>query len=310
MINRNILITTSTFGKVDEKPLRLLEEAGFNITLNPYGRTLNVSESLELMPGVSGMIAGTEKLNGEVLNAANELKYLCRLGAGMDNVDFDVAKKKSITVENTPSAHVKGVAELTLAGILSLLRRIHISDRDLKAGVWEKYMGGLLYGKKVGVVGFGRVARHLTKLLMPFEVEILAYDPYIDNKVSGEAVTFTTKEYLFQNADIISLHLPYSADNHHIINESAFSTMKDNVTLVNVARGGLIDEIALYDFLNKNIRASAYLDTFEQEPYKGKLTELDNILLSPHIGSYAREVRIEMEMMAAENLINFFKNYG
>ena len=139
-----LLTTTSSFGKVDSTPLQMLEAAGFEVTLNPYARTLSIEESLLTLNDYDALIAGTEKLNAEVLSAASKLKYLCRLGAGMDNVDFEAANRLNIVVENTPSAHVDGVAELTLGGILSCLRSIANAHTNITNGVWEKPMGRLL----------------------------------------------------------------------------------------------------------------------------------------------------------------------
>jgi D-3-phosphoglycerate dehydrogenase len=305
-----ILITTSSFGKVNPKPLELLKNAGLDVTLNPHGRTLKVEESLELMKDYEGLIAGTETLNKEVLSSANSLKYLCRLGAGTDKVDFDAAKELNIKVENTPDAHVKGVAELTLAGMLSLARHVHSSDADIKVEIWKKQMGFLIHGKTVGLIGLGRVSKHLVKLLKAFEVKIMAFDPYPDENFAKEHnIELVSPSQIYADSNIISLHIPYAKDNHHLIAAKEFDQMKKDVMLLNVSRGGLINEKDLHDFLTKNKEAKAYLDTFENEPYSGDLIQLDNILCTPHIGSYAAETRLEMEMDAAQKLINFF-NHG
>jgi D-3-phosphoglycerate dehydrogenase len=304
-----ILITTSSFGKLNDQPLKLLQEAGFEIQLNPYKRTLKVEESLEIMKGVDGMIAGTEKLDKEVLSKAGDLKYLCRLGAGTDKVDFEAAKELNIKVENTPDAHLKGVAELTLGGILSLARHIHTSDAEVKAGDWNKRMGFLIHGKSIGLLGLGRVSKHLIKLLKAFDVKIRAYEPFPDKKFANEFdVELVKEDDVYRNSDIISIHIPYSKENHHLVNKEKLEMMKKDVMLVNASRGGLIDESELLNFLSNNKQAKAYLDTFEEEPYKGDLLKLDNILCTPHIGSYAAETRLQMEMDAAQKLINFFKN--
>lgn len=306
---KKILITTSSFGKMNKEPLEMLKKEGYDIQLNPYGKTLTVEQSLELMQGVDGMIAGTEVLNKQVLSVAGDLKYLCRLGAGTDKVDFDAAKELGIKVENTPNAHVKPVAELTLGAILSLARHIHVSDAELKNGNWNKQMGFLLHGKIIGLMGLGKVSKHLVKLLKPFEVKILAYDPYIDKEFArNNNIEVVDEKDLYQQSNIISLHIPYTKENHHLINKDSLGLMKDNVMLLNASRGGLIDEEALSEFLTSNKEAKAYLDTFEKEPYDGKLSKLDNVLCTPHIGSYAAEGRFEMEKEAAEKLINFFNN--
>lgn len=304
----SILTTTSSFGKVDPRPLQLLKEAGFEVTLNPYGRTLTIEESISILEGYDGLIAGTEKLNEIVLASAKHLKYLCRLGAGMDNVDFEAAAKHGIKVENTPSAHVDGVAELTLGGILSSLRGMATAHANLTQGNWQKPMGTLLRGKTVGIIGLGQVGKRLVALLKPFEVKILAYDPYQDAEFAkANDISFVDLTTIAAQSDIITLHMPFTKEARYLIDQSFLSKCKKSVLIVNASRGGLINEVDLLEFLSSNPSASAYLDTFEQEPYSGPLCALSNCMLTPHIGSYAAEVRINMEMEAAQNVINFFK---
>jgi D-3-phosphoglycerate dehydrogenase len=303
-----ILTTTSSFGKVDPKPLQLLREAGFEVTLNPFGRTLTIEESISVLEGYDGLIAGTEKLNAQVLASARHLKYLCRLGAGTDNVDFEAAEKQSIKVENTPSAHVDGVAELTLGGILSSLRGMATAHKNLTQGNWQKPMGTLLRGKTVGIIGLGQVGKRLVALLKPFEVKILAYDPFQDaDFAKANEISFVDLTTIAAQSDIITMHIPFTKDAKHMIDQAFLSQCKKSALIVNASRGGLINEVDLLEFLSANPSASAYLDTFEQEPYHGALCAISNCMLTPHIGSYASEVRINMEMEAAKNVINFFK---
>lgn len=302
-----ILTTCSSFGKVANETLAMLQNAGFEVVTNPHGRKLTREESFDLMPGFEAMIAGTEKLDREVLANSPDLKYICRLGTGMDNVDLVAAKELGIVVENTPDAHVKGVAEITLAGILSVARHLHIADARLKKGVWKKHMGRLLEGKKIGLIGLGRVAKHLVRLLQPFEPVIVAIDPHPDHEFAeNHGIRFVDKAQLMAESDIISLHIPYTKENDNYINTEEFDLMKDDVILINASRGGLVNEEELFRFLSDNQQAYAFFDTFRDEPYAGQLTTLDNVLLTPHIGSSANETRVEMERAAAQNVINHF----
>ena len=302
-----ILISTSSFGKDIRTPLSILEKAGFEVHLNPHGRQLTIEESKELLQGKVGLIAGTEKLNEEVLSTATDLKYLVRLGTGMDNVDFNITNQKGIVVENTPNAHVDGVAELALAGILNSFRSIAWNDQQIKAGNWVKPMGALLKCKTVGLIGFGKVAKRLSLLLQPFLCNIIAFDPFFDEEFAKKwGIQQVPLETILEKSNVISLHLPFSEDNRNIINAASFSRMKNDVLIVNSSRGGLIDEASLFDFLKNNSSAKAYLDTFEKEPYNGKLCSLDNVLMTGHIGTYAKEVRLSMEMEAAQKMIDFF----
>lgn len=304
-----ILITTSSFGKQDSGLLQILLENKLSYKLNPYSRKLTeaeVSELIELHQPV-GMIAGVEVLNRQVLEKAKNLKVISRAGVGMDSVDLQAAKDLGIVVTNTPDAPTIPVAELTLSMILSLLRRIHISDASIRHGEWIRPMGNLLYEKTVGIIGCGRIGSYVAKLLSVFECSVLGCDPA---RPVGDCFTLVAMDEILSRSDIISLHLPYSIENHHFMNEERIRSMKQGAILINAARGGLVDEEALYDALVSKHLDGAAIDCFEEEPYNGKLKKLDNVLLTAHIGSYAKEGRSMMEKQAVENLILELKKIG
>ncbi|MCI0395258.1 MAG: phosphoglycerate dehydrogenase [Chloroflexi bacterium] len=307
----HVFISTSSFGNMDRQPLAMLEAAGIVYRLNPYGRKLKPEESVQLLVGVDGLIAGTELLDRGVLAQAPRLRIVSRCGTGLDSVDLAAAAELGIRVTNTPDAHVDAVAELTLAGILDLLRRVSCADHLVRQGQWVKPMGRLLRGKTVGIVGLGRVGKALVQLLQPFAVTVLAYDPYQDPVFAGQyGVRYIPLEELLGAADVVSLHLSYSRELRHFVDGTRLALMKPEAILVNVARGGLVDEAALAACLQSGRLAGAYLDTFEQEPYQGPLAGLENVVLTPHIGSYAAEARLRMEMEAVENLLRFFQENG
>lgn len=303
MSERIIAISTSSFGKENARPLDLLAERGLSWRLNPHGRTLTEDEAIEHTRGAVGLIAGTEPLTERVFAALDGLKVVSRVGIGMDSVDRAAAERCGITVINTPDAHVDAVAELALGGILAALRHIARGDRAVRTG-WTKPMGGLLRGKTIGVVGLGKVGRALVALAKPFGVAVLAVDPVRDDAwAAAHGARYVELPELLREADVVSLHVPYHRDRHHMIGADQLAVMKPTALLVNTARGGLIDEVALAVHLRANKRAGAYLDCFEKEPYSGPLAELDNAVLTPHIGSYAREARVQMEEEAVRNLL-------
>ena len=306
---RKILITTSSFGKQDSSLLQILSKNGLSYELNPYARKLTESEVSELIEQHQpiGMIAGVEPLTRRVLEKAKKLKVISRAGIGMDSVDLQAAKDLGIVVTNTPDAPTIPVAELTLGMMLSLLRRIYISDASIRRGEWVRPMGNLLHNKIVGLIGCGRIGSYLAGLLSSFGCIVLGYDPLIEK---NNNCTLVNLEKILSDADIISLHIPYNQDNHHFINAERIKSMKKGALLVNVARGGLVDEGALYEALCSGHLGGAALDCFEQEPYTGKLKDLDNILLTAHIGSYAQEGRTMMEKQAVENLIQELRKAG
>jgi D-3-phosphoglycerate dehydrogenase len=306
-----ILISTSSFGQADRKPLDLLETAGVEYQLNPHGRQLKPDESIALLSGMHGVIAGTEKLDQNVLSQIPGLKVISRCGVGLDSVDLKAAAELGMRVYNTPEAHVDAVAELALAGMLDVLRQVSATDQKIRRGEWHKPLGNLLRGKTVGVIGLGRTGKALVKLLQPFAVTVLAYDPIRDDEFALKYhVTYLELNELLARADIVSLHVPYSKEIHHLLDDARLSLLKIGAIVVNCARGGLIDEQSLTNRLKDGRLAGAYLDVFEEEPYKGPLIELSNVVLTAHIGSYAAEARVRMEIEAVENLLRGFSELG
>ncbi len=256
-----VLVTTSSFGKVDKRPLDLLAEAGHEVTVNPHCRKLSIEESKELLPGYDALIAGTEKINLESLSTTSSLEYICRLGAGMDSVDFNATKERNIKVENTPSAHVDGVAELSSWGMLSCLRTAAQAHHNLKTNVWKKPMGSLLKHKNVGIIGFGQVGNRMVALLKPFNVSILANGAYPDTDITQKnTVTLTSIENLLSASDIISMHVPFTPHNNYLLDTPQFDLVKKDAIVLNVSRGGLIHEEALCQFFTEYKTAAAYFD--------------------------------------------------
>lgn len=297
-----IVITTTSFGIYDEQPLHYLKEQGFEVVLNPYKRKLTNEEVVELCEDAVGIIAGTETIAGEVMQKLKKVKVISRCGAGLDNVDLKAAQKLGISVYSTPDAPTQAVAELTVGLIMALLRKISLMDRETRGGLWEKRMGSLLLGKHVGIIGFGRIGRKTAELLRAMGANVSYTDPVVKEKQTGSFKKVEFKE-LLKNSDIVSLHLSYSKENYKLIGKNEFFSMKQGAFLINCSRGGIVDEEALYFALKGGKLAGAALDVFEQEPYNGPLKELDNVILMPHIGSYAKEARIEMEKQAVRNLL-------
>jgi D-3-phosphoglycerate dehydrogenase len=297
-----IAITTTTFGEYDNSYIKICEDKGFDIVINPYGRKMQPEELVEFAKEAVGIVAGTEFITKDTLKKLPNLKVISRCGTGMDNIDLETARSLNIKVFNTPDAPTLAVAELTLGLILALLRKINTVDRDIRSSKWEKRMGNLLSGKKVGIVGFGRIGRKVAELLATFKCDIAYADPFIEDNLLG--FNKLSKEDLLKWADIVSLHV---SAKEIILGEKELNLMNKGSWLINVSRGGVVDEKALYKFLKDGWIYGAALDVFEKEPYNGPLKELDNIILTSHIGSYAKEVRIKMEKEAVENLLKGLK---
>ncbi len=301
----NIYITTTTFGTFSSRPFELLEENQINYSLNDRGRKLDEEEIVNLLKSYEGLIAGTEVYSTEVLCKLSKLKVISRLGVGMDNIDLDYAKAKGIKVFKTQASPGIAVAELTLSLILDLLRKVSLQNNRLKSSNWEKQMGELLTGKTIGIVGLGNIGKQLVKILSGFKVKVLAYDIVEDNTFAKKNdVGYVHLEKLLKNSDIVSIHLNLSSKTKKLIDYEKLKIMKKNALLINVSRGELIDELSLLKALNEKLIQGAGLDVFENEPYNGPLINYDNVVLTPHVGAYAKEIRTKMELEATENLIN------
>lgn len=304
-----VQVTTSTFGKAGSKPIDYLNSKEIPFKTNPYGRRLTEEEAIEVLAGADAVIAGTEPLTEKVLSELPDLKIISRCGTGMNNVDLEAAEKRGIKVFNTPTIHVDGVAELALTATLASLRKVVRNDTTVRTGEWKKKMGRSLYGKNVGIIGLGKVGRKFADLLSPFTSSLFFYDPFVeaDNAIANGFKKVSLDE-LFERSDVISIHVPYTKENHHMINAENLSHAKKDVVLTNTSRGGLINEDDLFLFLKDNSEAAAHLDVFEEEPYDGRLRELENITLSPHVGTSTKETREEMELEASINLVNALEN--
>jgi D-3-phosphoglycerate dehydrogenase / 2-oxoglutarate reductase len=243
-----VLITTSSFGEVDPKPLEQLKQTGLEVILNPFGRKLTEAEVLDMILTHQpvGILAGVEPLTANVLSQASKLKTIARAGIGMDSVDLGAAESLSISVTNTPDAPTVAVAELTMGMILSLLRLLHTSDASIRSNGWERPMGRLLHGKTVGIIGCGRVGIMLANYLQTFGCTILGSDPA---SPICEGIRFMEPDQLLSTSDLVTLHMPYSPQTHHFIDSKRINQMKRGAFLVNAARGGLIDEEALLQAL-------------------------------------------------------------
>ena len=304
-----VIISTSSFDFDHNVAVQYLLHEGIAVSGNPHGRKLTEDETIALLgEDTVGMIAGIEPLTERVFSSARNLKVISRCGSGLDSVDLAAAQRHGIAVLNTPEAPAQAVAELAMGLILSALRLICQTDRQLHEGTWPRTQGRLLAAQRVGIVGLGRVGRRVARLCQAFEAKVVAHDSFV--KESPEGVEMVPLDKLLEEVDIVSLHLTYDADTHHLLNRNTLASMKPGSVVVNTARGGLIDEIALAEALTSGHIGAAALDVFEEEPYKGPLIQCGNAILTSHIGSLARESRQRMELEAAENLIRGMVDAG
>ena len=300
---KKILTSPSSFGQISSEPFDLLLKNGFSYINNPYGRKLTEDEVIELASDCVGIVAGVEPFTKRVMDSLPNLKCISRVGVGMDSIDLDYAKKKSIKVINTPYGPTRSVAEFTISLTLSLLKKIPQSDSLIRQKKWKKQLGNQLLGKKIGVIGLGKIGCLVAELFLKLGNNVIGYDinpnKNLINDIDIQLVKF---DDLISNSDIITIHVPGS--DVPLITTSEIEKMKNNLILINVSRGGVVEESDLYNALkNKRIYGAA-VDVFENEPYSGPLTNLNNIILTPHIASYAKEGKLKMEIDSVINLIN------
>jgi D-3-phosphoglycerate dehydrogenase len=299
-----VLIATHPFGSTGREPLDLLEATGWELVANPHGRRLRAGEVSDCLCGIDAVIAGTEPYNAETLASAEQLRVISRVGVGLDSVDLGYCRERGIQVTYTPEAPADGVAELTVANILNLLRHIHASDRSVRERAWNRLMGKLVREVTIGIVGAGRIGSRVIRLLEPFEARILVTDTNPEAViVEHPNVARVEPEELLQESDIVSLHIPHNRSNHHFMNRERLGKMKTGAMLINTSRGPVVDESALTDALLQQHLGGAALDVFENEPYEGPMARLDNVVLTAHIGASAQASRYRMELGAAEDCI-------
>ena len=304
-----IFLAPTTFGHYSYQPIKFLEEYNFEHRANSIARKLLPKEIIELAHSAEGIIAGTETYSEEVIERLPNLKVISRLGVGMDNIDLKAAKEKGIKVFKTKTTPAPAVAELVLGLMINVSRHISQSDQLIKNGSWKKEMGCLLQGKTLGIIGLGIIGKALIRLVQGFDFTVLAYDRVKDEKFQKEySVKYSELDTLLKESDIVSLHVNLTDQTVHLINKTRLELMKPDSVLINTSRGEIIDENALFQALEDNQLAGAGLDVFNKEPYDGSLSKLNNVVLTPHIGSYAREIRIQMEIEAAQNLIKGLSN--
>jgi D-3-phosphoglycerate dehydrogenase len=271
------------------------------VVVNPFGRKLSEQELRDLLEEYKpvGLLAGTEPMPRTTLEmASGHLKVISRVGVGWDNVDHDAAKELGIKVLRTEGVLDQAVAELTIGMILTALRNIARHDRDIRTGIWEKYTGSLFAGKKLGIIGYGSIGKKVGELANAFGAEVIFSDVY--QKVDTHHARQISFEELIAEADIITVHV---SGNKQILGAQELDLCKNGVILVNTSRGEAINEEDLVSVLRSGQVGMACLDVFAREPYQGDLVDMDNVVLTPHIGSYALEARIRMEEMAVENLL-------
>lgn len=285
-------------------------EAGFDV-IEAYGSS--PEQILELVKDVDAIAVRSDTtITAEVIAAAPKLKVVGRAGVGVDNIDIEAATDHGVIVMNTPTGNTIATAELTFTHLLAGARPIVEAAVTMREGKWErkKLTGSELNQKTLGVLGMGRIGSEVAKRAMAFQMDVLAYDPYLtESRAKSLGVKLATLDEVIENADYITVHMPLTADTKHMLNADAFKRMKDGVRVFNCARGGIIEEAALIDALSSGKVAAAGLDVYEDEPPAGDspLRSIKNLVLTPHLGASTVEAQENVGIDVAKQMIETLK---
>ena len=305
-----VLITTVPFGEKNRLPLELLENANISYLINPFKKKLTEMQLADIVTDFDAIIAGTETISEKVMNKAINLKLISRVGIGLDSVDLLAAQRRRIKVSYTPDAPAPAVAELTIGFMLMLLRSIHLSNLQLHQGNWYRILGKRLEEITVGIIGAGRIGSAVLRKIKCFGTSKIFVNDISPNSELSNEIKFewVSKEKIYREADIISLHLPLTHLTKDMIRKEHLLLMKHDAILINTSRGGIISEIDLYDVMESNHLSGAAIDVFEKEPYIGPLNKIERCLLTAHLGSMSLDCRSRMEIEATEEVVRLFNN--
>jgi D-3-phosphoglycerate dehydrogenase len=275
---------------------------------------LNLSEAeiCEIIFDYHAVVVRSQtKITKKILEAGRQLKVVGRAGVGIDNIDVEAATLRGIVVVNTPDGNTISAAEHTLAMMLALARHIPQADQSLRRGEWQrsKFIGVELRNKTLGIIGYGKIGSEVGKRSKVFGMEILVYDPYINHEVAERAgVKPVSLDVLLSESDFITVHMPLTSETKHLICAQQFKKMKDGVRILNVARGGIIDETALYQAIVAQKVAGAALDVYEKEPQtKSPLFDLPEVIVTPHLGASTEEAQVNVAIDVAREILRVLR---
>jgi D-3-phosphoglycerate dehydrogenase len=282
--------------RMEEEVVSLIKEVG-EVVYQPKDLKSALSDADALI------VRSATTVDSKLLDAGSNLKVVGRAGIGLDNIDLDECEKRGIKVVNTPGASRNAVAELALGLIISTMRNVQKAYFQMKNKKWDKkhLTGHEIEGKTLGIIGYGRIGSALGRKAAALGMDIIAYNPPPRHE-DGIALFIEELDEFLEKADVISLHTILTDETRHMINEKTIEKMKDGVFIINTARGALIEEDALYKAAKAGKVAGAAIDVYEEEPYTGKLLELDNVYFTPHIGAGTKEAQMRIGTELVERL--------
>lgn len=297
---------------LSQEGLKILEDRNISFDVKPK---LSPEELKQIIADYDALIirSGT-KASAEIINASKKLKVIGRAGVGVDNVDIEAATKKGIVVMNTPGGNTVSTAEHTVSMLLALNRNIPQANASIKNGEWDrkKFMSRELCGKKLGIIGLGRIGIEVATRAQSFGMKVVAYDPFLSAKKAAKLeIELVDLESLFKTIDFLSVHTPLTDETKHMISGKEFALMPKGVKILNCARGGIVDEKALLEAIESGIVAGAALDVFENEPPKNnRLLELECVIATPHLGAATQEAQVNVAVEIAGQVADVLESKG
>jgi len=311
MIYKKVLVTSTSFAKIDDTPIKLLKKHNWEVIFRkgPF----DDDQLASLIQDADAVIVGIDRVGPKTIAAAKQLKVIVKHGTGTDNIDLEAAEKAGKKVINVPHTNAIAVAEYVFAGIFHLIRPLAAAYESIQNGKWDgpAFTGSELHEKILGIVGFGHIGQITARIGKGFGMQVLYYDLVRNCDAEKELnVTYKPLDELLAKSDFISLHVPLSPETKDMIGAEEFKKIKSSAYIINVARGGVVNESALYQALVENRIGGVVLDVFEEEPLQHDLPifKLKNVICTPHLAGYTVESCKRTSLLAAQNLIKEFSS--
>ncbi|MBN2553257.1 MAG: phosphoglycerate dehydrogenase [Spirochaetales bacterium] len=304
---RKVLVTLPSSLKpiVDSLMAGRLRDGGCGMSAIYSDTPLSEDRVCEAVADAEAYIVALEEVSARVIEAAKALQVVTKFGIGTDNIDLAAAKRAGVAVTNCPSGNTNAVAEMALCLILSLLRDVQSQCNELRRGVWKATVGSELAGKSVGIIGFGSIGRRVARYLSPFGTTVRVFDVNRDGEAAAQyGVLYTSLDELLRRSDVVTVHVPLTPQTRHLLGAGELARMKRGACIVNLARGGVVDEPALYQAIRSGRVRRAAVDVFEREPPFGSpLLSDERVLVLPHTGGVTEEALRNIAMTSTESVL-------
>ncbi len=307
---KKVAITSEFFGRFSDKAFKILEENGFEVIENKYEKYLDKEEEIvSLSKDADAVICDLEHISKEVIDQSPNLKIIARRGVGTDSVAVDYAEEKGIKVARTLGVVEKPVAELVMAYILNVFRKIDDLNTSMHQGEWNKILAHSIDGQTIGIIGMGNIGREITRKAKAFDMNVVYFDVNRQIEIEEELdIEYLELDELYKTADVITLHVPLNDATENLIDYSAAQKMEKAPLLINTSRGPVVNNKDLKKALEEGLISYAAVDVFDEEPKTDSVLKgCENVILTPHVGTFTEEIFIKMDVLAAQNVVDYLK---